>query len=177
MNIDLNEIFDFFEARIMCHVKSVNYFADLLGYHFPEHDKDKIVEPLRIGYAYIFYAAYHKKIQLLPQHFELCHDAKMLHHNHSTHHIEYYKHVNDIPDVRLYEIVSDWASANFEQMNIIHESGALPISQWFDKNMSHLGWSEHQLEIIKKSFEIFELKTDKNKLLDIWKTLVEKSDL
>lgn len=177
MNIDLNEIFDFFETRIKCHVESVNYFAGLLGCHFPEHDKDKIVEPIRTGYAYIFYRSYHKNTHLLPQQFDLCQDATLLHHNHSTHHVEYYKHVKDIPDVHLYEMVSDWASANFEQLNVLHKPDAVSISQWFDKNMSHLEWSTHQLDIIKKSFEIFDLQTDENKVLDIWKPLIEKSDL
>ncbi len=177
MNIDLNEIFDFFETRIKCHVESVNYFAGLLGYHFPEHDRDKIVEPMRTGYAYIFYGKYHKNVHLLPQQFELCHEAKLLHHDHSAHHIEHYKQVREIPDVRLYEMVSDWASANFENMDVLGTPDAVPLTQWFDKNMSDFCWSEHQLEIIEKSFEIFESKTDKNKLLDIWKPLVEKSDL
>ena len=92
-------------------------------------------------------------------------------------HIGHYKRVRDITDVCLYEMISDWASANFEQMYIIRESGAVPLAQWFNQNMSHFEWTEHQREIIKKSFEIFESKTDNNKLLDIWKPLVEKFDL
>ena len=51
MNINVNDIFDFYELRIKSHVAAVNYFASLLGYHFPEHDGDKVIEPIRTGYS------------------------------------------------------------------------------------------------------------------------------
>ena len=68
MRIDLNDIFDFYELRLKCHVKSVNYFASILGYHFPEHDNDKNHEPIRTGYAYVFYKNYHKNFYLKSEH-------------------------------------------------------------------------------------------------------------
>ena len=129
MNISTQDIFEFYEMRIACHVKSVNYFAGLLGYHFPEHDSDKVQEPIRTGYAYIFYNSYHPKLHLMDEYFALCKDAHDMHHKHSVHHIESYKDVKDIPDIRLCEMIADWASANFEQINIIHEPGSVPIEE------------------------------------------------
>ena len=64
MKIDINEIFTFYELRIKSHVEAVNYFASLLGYHFPEHDSDKVTEQIRTGYAYIFYKTYHKNFHV-----------------------------------------------------------------------------------------------------------------
>ena len=87
MKIDTNDIFKFYETRIACHVRSVNYFASLLGYSFPDHDKDKILEPLRTGYAYIFYNKYHPELRLLETYFELCNDAREAHYKHAPHHI------------------------------------------------------------------------------------------
>lgn len=177
MNINMDDIFEFYEMRIKSHVASVNYFAGLLGYHFPEHDSDKIIEPIRTGYACIFYQTYHKNFHLTDQQIELCHDAKRTHHIHAPHHIEHYQSVNEIPDVYLYEMLSDWASANFEQTNILFDEFAGSLEQWFDKNMSHLPWTKHQLEIIEKSFQIFTENTDTEMVKTIWQPLLEKSDL
>ena len=177
MNINVNDIFDFYESRIKCHVASMNYFASLLGYHFPEHDSDKVIEPVRTGYAYIFYQTYHKNFHPTPEYAALCEDAKDIHHSHAPHHIQYYKHVSEIPDIRLYEMVADWASANFEQMNIIHETDAVPITEWFDNNIKKLGWSEHQLDIIYKSFEIIGKNTNVETITKIWQPLLEKANL
>ena len=177
MNINMNDVFDFYENRIKCHVESVNYFAGLLGYHFPEHDSDKVIEPIRTGYAYVFYNTYHKNFHLTDDMSALCKDAHDTHHKHASHHIEAYKNVKEIPDVCLYEIVSDWASANFEQMNIIHDKEAVSLQTWFNRNISQLGWNKHQMDIIQKSFAVFDQKTDANKVKAIWQPLLEHADL
>ena len=176
MKIDLKDIFDFYELRIKCHVDSLNYFASLLGYHFPEHDNDKVKEPIRTGYAYIFYNQYHKGFHLKPEHIELCHKAHDEHHIHSPHHIEYYKTVSDIPDIRLYEMVSDWASANFEQNEIIKDKNSVSLHKWFE-SISFLPWTRHQLEIINSAFNTFELKTDMAQISAIWKPVLSEFDL
>ena len=177
MNIDVKDIFDFYEIRIKSHVDSVNYFAELLGYHFPEHDNDKTVEPIRTGYAYIFYDAYHKNFHPTQQHDDLCQDAKKTHHKHATHHIEFYKDVSEIPDICVYEMVSDWASASFEQQHIIHADDAAPLEKWFENKMSALPWTQHQKEIINNSFKIIGEKTDVNAVKKIWAPVLELADL
>ena len=177
MNIDLNDIYEFSKLRIACHVESVNYFAGLLGYHFPEHDNDKNVEPMLTGYAYIFFAMYHKNFHLLPEHEQLCTDAKRDHHTHATHHIRYYKRVADIPDIRLYEMVADWASANFEQKDIICLPDAVCISDWFKQNHGNMDWTAHQLDLINKSIQIIDKNTDEKAVRKIWEPVLEKSDL
>ncbi len=173
MKIDVNDIFDFYELRIKCHIESVNYFASLLGYHFPEHDSDKVHEPTRTGYAYIFYSDYHKDIHLKPEHRELCNMVHDDHHKHAEHHIEHYKSVSEIPDIRLYEILSDWASADFEQQEIIKDETAVSLREWF-KNVSSLPWTEHQLDIINRTFDIFEKKTDHAQISAIWEPVLKK---
>ena len=177
MNIDVKDIYEFSSLRIACHVESVNYFAGLLGYHFPEHDNDKNSEPMRTGYAYIIYAMYHKNFHLLPEHEQLCHDAKQNHHKHSTHHAAYYANIADIPDVKIYEMVADWASANFEQKNIIHVKDAICLNEWFEQNNAQIPWTTHQLEIIRKSIQIIKENTDQAYVQKIWKPVLEKSDL
>ena len=59
MYIPVEKILDFYEKRTCAHIKSVNYFAGLIGYHFPEHDNDKMTGTIRTGYAHITYAKYH----------------------------------------------------------------------------------------------------------------------
>ncbi len=177
MNINVNDIFDFYELRIKCHVESMNYFASLLGYHFPEHDSDKVREPIRTGYSYIFYKTYHKNFHPTAEHEALCRDAVNLHHAYATHHIQHYKDATEIPDINLYEMVADWASANFEQMNIIHDPESVQIQTWFNNKMANQGWSDHQLEIITKSFDIIDKNTDIETITKIWQPILEKADL
>lgn len=177
MNININDIFEFYELRVKCHVESMNYFASLLGYHFPEHDGDKVREPIRTGYAYIFYETYHKNFHPTAEHTALCNDAIKLHHFAATHHIQHYKNVTEIPDINLYEMVADWASANFEQMNIIHAPESVPIRTWFDNKMANQGWNQHQLDIIQKSFDIIEKNTDIETITKIWQPVLEHADL
>jgi len=174
MKIDLKDIFDFFELRIACHVQSVNYFASLFGYSFPEHDKDKINEPTRTGYAYVFYSNYHKNFCLKPEHLELCKKVQCDHHKHAPHHIEYYESVADIPDIRLYEMISDMASVDFEQRNVIKAQDSMPLQKWFQINMLSLPWTEHQLGIINSAFDTLKKRTDMEKVLAIWEPLLNK---
>lgn len=173
----MDDIFDFYELRIKCHVASMNYFASLFGYHFPEHDSDKVREPIRTGYAYIFYKTYHKNFHVTPEHEALCKDAINLHHGYAMHHIQHYKSAKDIPDIHLYEMISDWASANFEQMNIIHDPESVSLQEWFDNKMADQEWTQHQLDIIKKSFDIINKNTDVKTITEIWQPILEKSDL
>ena len=177
MNINMTDVFDFYELRIKCHVASVNYFAALLGHQYPEHDSDKIKEPIRTGYAYVFYKNYHKNFHTTQQQDDLCKDAINNHHAFASHHVQHYKNVREIPDNRLYEMMADWASANFEQMHIIRHESAVSLGQWFDRNMSHLPWTEHQLEIIKNAFETFAKKTDMDTVKAIWQPLLSYADL
>lgn len=173
MQIKIKDIFKFYEIRLSCHVRSVNYFASLLGYSFPEHDGNKTNEPTRTVYAYIVYNEYHPELHLMDEYFELCENAKRDHHKHSQHHIQYYKNVCEIPDVRLYEMISDWASANFEQKNILNDVNAVTMEQWFDNNLAKLPWTQHQIELIKQSFDIIKARTDDTAIKSIWMDLLD----
>lgn len=173
----MNDIFDFYELRIKSHVAAVNYFASLLGYHFPEHDSDKVREPIRTGYAYIFYKAYHKNFHPTAEHLALCKDAQDTHHKHAAHHVESYKHAFEIPLIHIYEMVADWASANFEQKNILKDPESVELETWFNNNMGNLDWTNEQIDIIKKSFKIIEINTDVEYVKSIWAPLLEKADL
>lgn len=177
VNIDINDIFKFSELRIACHVRALNYFAGILGYSFPEHDNDKNVEPMRTGYAYIIYAAYHKNFRLLPEHEQLCLDAKKVHYQHAPHHVAHYQNVTDIPDIRIYEMVSDWSSANFEQKYILCLKDTPDINDWFEQNHAKLPWTPHQLELIRKSLKIISEKTDIDTVRAIWQPALAQADL
>lgn len=173
----MDDIYKFYELRMACHIASVNYFASLLGLHFPEHDSDKIKEPTRTGYAFVFYDMYHKDFTLNKENQKLCDDVQRDHHAHDSHHISYYENVCDIPDVRLQEMLCDQAAANFEQQDIRKLKDAVPVEEWFKNNNSHLPWTPQQLEIIKTTFQTFRDKQDLKELNTIWQPLLEKADL
>ena len=173
MKINVEDIFKFHKIRMACHIKSVNYFASLFGYCFPDHDADKNDEQIRIWHAYITYNKYHPELKLLDEYFTLCNDAQQMHYKHASHHVQYYSDVSKIPDIRIYEMVSDWASADFELHNVLKVAETQPLEKWFADNMSHLSWSEHQIELIKKSLKTIKEKSDKNKIMNIWQDLIK----
>ena len=82
---------------------------------------------------------------------------------------------DELPGV--YEMIADWASANFEQMNIIHDPEAVEIETWFQNKMADQGRTDEQMDIIKKSFEIIHTNTDDEHVKSIWAPLLEKADL
>ena len=88
MHIPVETIIDFHHKRTQCHIDCVNYFAGLLGYHFPEHDNDKNKNPIQIGYAYVNYAKYHCA-HLLPAQQDAFRYACQEHHKNNLHHIEH----------------------------------------------------------------------------------------
>ena len=83
MEIKIDDIFEFSKLRIACHVRALNYFAEMFGMQFPEHDNDKNAEPARTGHAYIIYAMYHKNFHISNEYDQLCRDAKRDHQEHA----------------------------------------------------------------------------------------------
>ena len=175
MNISVDAIYDFHRVRTACHVASVNYFAGLLGYGFPEHDNDKNVEPMRTGYAYKNYANYHPEYNLPDNYEDLFRNAHATHHAHAPHHIQFYnKNVSDVPDVHVIEMVCDWFSANFEQNYILHDYEYESVSAWFDAKMAHLGWSDAQRKMIYDAINFLERRADISELMKIWNPVVSE---
>ncbi len=173
MKISVDKIYEFHRVRTACHVASVNYFANILGYQFPEHDNDKNIEPMRTGYAYKNYAAYHPKYNLPDNYAELFRLAHKTHHEHASHHIEFYDgDVSRIPDVHLIEMICDWFSANFEQVFIQHDCEYATVKEWLDMKMAHLNWSDAQLKIIHEASELLEHERDNDALMKIWEPVI-----
>ena len=173
MNIKMSKITDLYDMMHNCHVQTVNYFASFFGYSFPEHDADKIQETNKINYAYEMYKRCFPDFKLPDKYSEQLKDLKQQHYKKSPHHINHYSNVSEIPNTYLYEMISDWAAANFALRNIAKNTSVPPLENWFDNTMAQLPWTEHQIDLIKKSFQIIQDKTDKNKLNLIWQNLVK----
>lgn len=173
MSISVETIYEFHKVRTACHVASVNYFAVLIGYHFPEHDNDKNTEPMRTGYAYKNYSEYHPEYKIPDNYSELFDVAHKTHHEHATHHIEFYNgDVSKIPDVQVIEMVCDWFSANFEQVFVLRDYEYRTVIEWFDATMSDKNWSESQLKTIHETSEFLEKATNTDALMQIWSPVI-----
>lgn len=177
MNISAKTIFEFHVIRTQCHINCMNYFAELLGYHFPEHDNDKNHDPVRIGYAYMNYARYHHRCKMLPVYIDAFNYAHAEHHRTQPHHIEHYDSVSDIPDIRLIEMVCDWFSANFEQTHILHEKNVGNVYKFYKKFCKSSKWTRHQRKIIETTIKQIETLANYNFVLKIWQPVIELSDL
>ena len=176
MLIPLEKIHEFHHMRTDAHVKCMNYFAGLLGYHFPEHDNDKNYGTMKTGYAYINYAKYHREYHFPETNrmlFQQMHDE---HHTTQPHHLEHYSDVSEISDITLIEMICDWFSASFEQRYLTHEDPKdYTVLQYFDTNLRNnkkYNWSEHQLETIYETIEFLEMYSDHNEIMKIWLPLL-----
>lgn len=173
MTIPIEEIINFHKKRTDCHIQTLNYFAELLGYQFPEHDSDKYIQPYITGYAYYNYVRYHRNCTLLPQQIEAFKASHDEHHRMQPHHTEYYQSMNDVPDSYLIEMICDWHSANFEQNIITHEMGFASVSDFFKKSKAHLDWNSKQLETIKTSIDKISKVADYDVVNKIWLQLLQ----
>jgi hypothetical protein len=173
MNIPLDDITDFHKRRTRCHIDCLNYFAGLLGYHFPEHDNDKNIEPYLTGYAYHNYAAYHDGCAMPPQWLDAFESVRAEHHRMQPHHTEHYRSMAEIPHARLIEMICDWHSANFEQTNITHENDFADVAQFFELKMSGLDWTPAQRKLILDTIKLIADRADPEIVRGLWDKLTD----
>ena len=174
MHIPHDRLYDFHRLRTKAHVDCMNYFARLLGYHFPEHDNDKLSDTICTGYVYHNYQKYHPDFQITPAHQELFEFARAEHHRTQPHHLEYYDDVRSISDMTLIEMVCDWHSASFEQRFITHEDPYDYIVRDFYYIYLHntYNFSEHQTDLILQLCDFLDTYTDHNAVMKIWTPLL-----
>ena len=175
MNVRLSTIMEFHQIRTQAHIDCLNYYAGLLGYHFPEHDNDKNHGPMRDAYAYFNYAKYHPEFTLSTARHDLWRDMHDEHHHMQAHHIGHYTHASEISDVTLIEMICDWHSANFEQNYVSHEGGLTSVRDFFDcelRNRADLKWSPHQLEIIDEAIDFLSIYANHDEIMAIWRPLL-----
>lgn len=175
MRIPIEKILSFHERRTQSHVDCVNYFAGLIGYHFPEHDNDKMLGTIRTGYAHIIYRKYHPEFTVTPTQRELYHLAHDEHHKDQPHHLEHYNNdVSRISDMTLIEMICDWHSASFEQRFITHEDSiGYTVYDFFVTHLHHLNWSEHQCGLIHEMLEFLDMYTSHQDVMSIWAPLLQ----
>lgn len=174
MNVRLSTIMEFHFKRTAAHIDCLNYYAGLLGYHFPEHDNDKNHGPMRDAYAYMNYAKYHPEFTLSDARRELWNDMHDEHHRMQPHHIEHYASASEISDITLIEMICDWHSANFEQNHVTNEGGASCVREFFDtalRNHPRLKWSQHQLNIIDDAIDFLAMYANHDDIMAIWRCL------
>ncbi len=173
MIITLKTIFDFHHKRTQAHIDCLNYFAGLLGYHFPEHDNDKNSGTMQTAYAYINYANYHPEFKLSDARIELYNQMHAEHHHMQPHHIEHYTSASEISDITLIEMICDWHSANFEQNHITHEYSVTSVRDFFDSIMCNkMSWSQHQISMIYEMTDFLSVYANYDDVMAIWRPLL-----
>lgn len=174
MLIPAKTIMDFHVLRTKCHINSVNYFAQILGYHFPEHDNDKMHDPIRIGYSYINYASYHPDCKLLPQQVDAYKKSHDEHHRTAPHHIEHYDDASKIPQIILIEMICDWHSANFESLHMQKKPDAPEsVIKWFNNCISNLNWTQEQRALINEYCDKLSHDAHHDEIMAIWEPVTE----
>lgn len=176
MTISADTILNFHHLRTSAHIQCLNYFAGLLGYHFPEHDNDKMSGPICMGYAYINYAKYHPDCKLTQPQLELYHDKHAEHHHTQPHHLEYYSDTTTIPDVILIEMVCDWHSANFEQRFVTNEDTRdYTVQRFFNESIlsnPKYKWHPAQIDLINELITFLGNYADHDAIMAIWRPVM-----
>lgn len=176
MAISADTILKFHHLRTSAHIQCLNYFAGLLGYHFPEHDNDKMSGPICMGYAYINYAKYHPDCKLTPPQLELYNDKHHEHHHTQPHHLEYYSDTTTIPDVILIEMVCDWHSANFEQRFVTNEDTRdYTVQRFFNESIlsnPKYKWHPAQIDLINELITFLGNYADHDAIMAIWRPVM-----
>lgn len=177
MQIDVEKILDFHVRRTNAHVNCMNYFAGLVGYHFPEHDNDKFVGSMKNAYAFIVWAKYHPEFVVPDTYRELFRMMHDEHHKMQPHHLEHYDSVTDIDDITLVEMICDWHSANFEQRFVTFEDRRdFDVRMYFDSVLgdnARYNWTRRQLDLIYQIIDFLEMYANHNEIMKIWRPLMD----
>ncbi len=169
MQTSIDTIREFFHRRTAAHIAALNYFAELLGYHFPEHDNDKHREPYLTGYAYWVWVQHHPHCKLLPQQEIAFRDAQSEHHRMQPHHVEHYASVRDIPQIVLTEMICDWHSANNETL-YLHENPTYPtVIDWFNACMADRDWTDDQRKYITDTCAYLAATANAAHVTNLWR--------
>ena len=164
---------EFHHKRTQAHIDCLNYYAGLLGYHFPEHDNDKNSGPMRDAYAYFNYAKYHPEFTLSAARHDLWRDMHDEHHHMQPHHIGHYTHASEISDVTLVEMICDWHSANFEQNYVSHEGGPTSVREFFDTCLRNkIDWTASQIATIDEIIDFLSIYANHDEIMAIWRCLL-----
>lgn len=176
MQISIDTIYEFHKIRTSAHINSLNYFAGLLGYHFPEHDNDKMSGPMQTAYAFRIYFRYHPEYNIPKANLDLFRQMHAEHHRMQPHHLEHYCDVSKINDITLVEMVCDWHSASFEQRFITHEDKHdYTVQKYFDnvilKNPKY-NWSSHQIDLINNLIQFLDTYANHDAVMEIWRPVL-----
>ncbi|MDR1026856.1 MAG: DUF5662 family protein [Rickettsiales bacterium] len=103
-----------FRARTAAHIASVNYFANLIGLSFPDHDASKFKEPEHD--AYVVYSRRFGDNPIPPTEAEAAaaRAAKRHHWTTNPHHAQFYADVSEMPEIRMIEMACDLSAVNKE---------------------------------------------------------------
>ena len=176
MRIAINTIFEFHHMRTTAHVECLNYFAGLLGYHFPEHDNDKNIDTMKTAYAYINYHKYHPEYNISNANRDLFKQMHTEHHRMQPHHLEHYSDVSEINDITLIEMICDWHSANFEQRYLTHEDKHdYTVQKFFETHLLNnpkYNWASHQINLIYETIDFLDMYANYEEIMKIWRPLL-----
>lgn len=115
-----DEVKDFYRAKRREHIDAVNDFARKIGYYFPEHDADKLRDPIASMVGPCVWARHHN-LARTPEMSERCRAGIVLHKTSNSHHPEFWKNIADMPEIDIIEMCCDWRAANAAQQNTYGE--------------------------------------------------------
>ena len=170
--VPTQEMIDFVTDRINRHIKSVNYFASLIGRHYPDHDLDKFDEPLFsryvVGYWYLFNNDTSLADNVTPEFREAFIAAKKPHYQTRSHHTDYWGNPHDMPPVALEEMACDMFAMCAEKNMRGLKRAKKFLDYWVEDTPQWFQYSKEQDSIMRDLFAKLEARWNRDDFLKIW---------
>ncbi|MCL2017368.1 MAG: DUF5662 family protein [Alphaproteobacteria bacterium] len=146
---------NFYISKRTEHVALVNSFAEKLGLHFPDHDKDKLHDPICSMMAPYVWKRYSPDSDAPPSTEQLadCELGIMNHKTTNPHHPEYWgDDIADMPEIALAEMCCDWCAANIQKLNAYGKFKTV-IDFYESYALSTYKFTDVQKEFIQKTLK------------------------
>ncbi|MDR2770380.1 MAG: DUF5662 family protein [Rickettsiales bacterium] len=107
---------EYFLRRLFRHRLSVNYFAELVGYHFPEHDASKLCRSEYSPYILRIWDLHVEPLPMSARQRASVSIAADHHYFFNPHHAQYWgAHTRSIPEPIMIEMSCDISAVHFEK--------------------------------------------------------------
>jgi hypothetical protein len=142
---------EFYKTERQAHIALVNDCAKKLGLSFPEHDADKITEPMLSEIAPFAWCRYNNLPAMDEVWIKSHHDAIRRHKKSNPHHPEYWKNISDMTEIAIIEMCCDWSAVN---KNPNHKKRFLTAMDFYKTSaLPEYGFTKQQQEIIERTLQ------------------------
>jgi len=160
------EMIEHSKRRTNAHIASVNYFSSLLDKNFPEHDADKLREPLLSAYGLLTHFFFKdswpaSKTNEFEQYLQQ-------HRQSNPHHSEAYANIADLQEEHIPEMVCDWFAMTNELIFVRRKCRYENVMDYYMRHQLPIfKYTPSQQKLIVELIQKIESRWELEKFLEI----------